>query len=95
MCREALRINSFVAGYEHDWAERWTSTLAYSLARIDNIDAQAADAIHKTQTASINLVWQPFERLLTGVEYLYGTRENHDDEDGFAHRLQFSFKFLF
>ena len=92
---EALTAFTAVLGYEHDWSERWTSTVAWSMARVDDLPTQATDALHATQSASVNLCWQPSPRILTGVEYLYGFREDASRERGEAHRLQFSFKFLF
>ena len=38
---------------------------------------------------------QPSHRILAGVEYLYGVREDVSRRIGEAHRVQFSFKFLF
>ncbi len=92
---DALPLYTGVLAYEHDWSEKWTSAFAYSLASVDNDSAQAANALHETQSASANLVWHPYPRFLTGVEYLYGIREDNDGQDGDAHRVQFSFKFLF
>jgi hypothetical protein len=91
----ALPSYTFVLGYEHDWSERWSSTVAYSRATVENFSSQAPMALERTQSASVNLLWTPFRRFLTGAEYLYGTRENNDGQDGMAHRLQSSFKFTF
>lgn len=92
---ETLPVLTAVAGYEHDWSEQWSSTLALALAELDNRDSQPADAIHRSRSASLNLVWHPYPRFLVGAEYLYGERENRDGEEGEAHRVQISFKFLF
>lgn len=92
---DALPVFGAVFGLEHQWSQRWNSTLALSYASIDTIDAQASDAIEAISTASVNAVWQPVTSLFTGVEYMYGTRENRDDQSGFDHRVQFSFRFVF
>jgi len=92
---EVLTNYTAVVGYEHDWSPKWTSSLAYSLARVDDVAEQAADALRTAESASVNLVWQPNHRFLTGVEYLYGSREDVSRQSGDAHRVQFSFKFLF
>jgi hypothetical protein len=65
------------------------------MARVDTRESQVATAMEQSQSASINLVWHPSPRILTGVEYLWGERENLDGESGEAHRLQVSFKFTF
>jgi hypothetical protein len=92
---EALPVITGVVGYEHDWSATWSSTLAWSMARVDTRESQVATAMEQSQSASINLVWHPSPRILTGVEYLWGERENLDGESGEAHRLQVSFKFTF
>ncbi len=90
-----VRARTLVTGYEHDWTDEWSSTFAYSIADVHNTSTQAATAVRQLQSASANLTWRPFDNFLTGAEYLYGTREDKNGQDGVAHRLQFSFKFLF
>ena len=90
-----LPVTTAVAGYEHDWSKQWSSTVAWSFASVDGLDVQATDALDRSQSASANIVWQPNAHFLTGFEFLYGERENRDGEKGDAHRIQFSFKFLF
>jgi len=92
---QALEAFTAVLGYEHDWSARWTSTAAWSMARVDDAPGRAQTAIRGTQSASVNLCWQPSHRFLAGVEYLYGVREDVSRRIGEAHRVQFSFKFLF
>ena len=92
---QTLPVVSAVLGYEHDWSQRLSSTFAYSRANVDNGRGQEASTMHESQSASANLIWMPFDHFLTGVEYLYGTREDNDGSSGTAHRLQISFKFMF
>jgi hypothetical protein len=92
---EALPVVAAVLGYEHDWSERWTSTFVGTIAQVDNSSTQAATAIEKIRAASVNLVWRPYPAFQSGVEYLFGMRENADGQDGVAHRVMFSFRFVF
>jgi hypothetical protein len=69
--------------------------VTYSIADLDTLAAQAPTAIERSQSASVNLVWHPYHRFVAGVEYLWGERRDISGQDGEAHRIQFSFKFLF
>ena len=53
----------------------------------------AADAIRATQYLAVNLVWQPFERTDTGIEYLFGSREDNDGARGEANRIMFTVRY--
>jgi len=43
----------------------------------------------------VNLIYQWSDRTWTGVEYLYGSREDNDGSRGEANRLQFAIRFDF
>ena len=92
---EALDSFGWFASYQHRWDPRFNSTLVYGELRQNNRDVQAADAFRKTQYASANLVWTPFDQWLFGVELLYGTREDKNGADGSDLRTLFSAKFSF
>ena len=61
-----------VIAYQHWWDPKWDSNFVYSYASVDNADAQAPDAYHTAHYAAANLRWHPAERVMVGVEYLYG-----------------------
>ena len=91
---EALGNHTATVGVENDWNADWSTTVAYSVATLDNVTGQAADVLHQTQSTSATLLWHPTRHFLAGVEYLYGTRENNDGQRGHANRVMFSFKFF-
>lgn len=82
-------LGAFVA-YQHWWTENLRSVATYGVVDVDNTDGQANNAYKRTQYTSINLIWSPFRLISTGVEFLYGKRENNDGAEGDARRLQFA-----
>jgi hypothetical protein len=55
----------------------------------DNLDFQLPEAYRKTSRYSVNLVISPTPRIDTGIEYIYGTRENFDGLSASADQVQF------
>ena len=39
------------------------------------------------------MIWQFCDRAWAGIEYLYGSRDTFDGEDGDAHRVQLALRF--
>lgn len=84
----------WLVGYKHNWTEMLTSNVTYSQSRSDTTDFQSPDSLRETTYLAVNLIWNPTERVFTGIEYLFGTRENIDGSRGEAHRIQTSFGFF-
>jgi hypothetical protein len=86
-------LDAFVAtvGYEIRWADRWTSTAAYSYLEVNNSPVQEGDAMHSVDYLAANLVWNPYKRVYAGIEYLHGSRVDFDSSSGEANRVQLSF----
>ena len=61
-----LGISAFV---DLQWAKDWTSSIGYSLTKVDNTNFQAPEAFHKGEYALANLLWTPFEPVLTGLSF--------------------------
>jgi hypothetical protein len=57
--------------------------------------AVLADTYRGGKYAAVSLIWLPFPRFGVAIEYLYGERENHDGEKGFAHRIQMGVQYSF
>jgi hypothetical protein len=88
-----LGISAFV---DHNWNEKFSTALGYSMLDIDNSDAQAANAFKKGQYALVNMMYYPVKNVMLGPEFQWGTRENLSDGwDTNDYRLQFSFKYNF
>jgi DcaP outer membrane protein len=99
---EALPAVGWYLVYEHQWkqwertrAMKLRSSLIWSFVTVENLDLQPANAYHKTNRYSFNLVFSPIERIDLGVEYIYGTRENKDGHTGNADQIQVVGNFRF
>lgn len=96
-----LPVFAWYAGYKHNWTNRWRSTLVYGRVEVDNdpLLEPIDSAYHAGEYVSVNLLHHrevevtileeedKTRRFYTGVEYLYGLREDLDATDEEAHRL--------
>jgi hypothetical protein len=90
-----LPVLGWYVGYEHHWKE-WErtetmnlrSTVLWSTVFVDNVDAQPPDAYRSTNRLAANLVFSPTSRADFGVEYIYGTRSNKDQQSAHANQFQ-------
>jgi hypothetical protein len=92
----AVAGNAYMAGYEHFWAERWSTNAVYSIT--DTVDEPFYTSALNKQLAygAVNLLyWFLGDTAWTGVEYLYGRREvfGADGANGTAHRVQYAVRF--
>jgi len=87
-----LGVSAYV---DLQWSKTLSSSLGYSFTKVDNTNFQDGSAFHKGEYASGNLLWSPIDRLLTGVELLWGRRTDNDGSSGSDLRAQFSFKVSF
>lgn len=92
---DAMGHKQVYGGISHYWNDSLNSTLSLAWAELDNSSLQADNAIHQAESAHINLIWFPYKKVSTGVEYMWGRRENKDGADGTAQRIQFMTKFVF
>ncbi|HEY3404983.1 MAG TPA: DcaP family trimeric outer membrane transporter [Ohtaekwangia sp.] len=92
---EALVETGFTIGLEHHWNSAFSSLFVYNQGRVDNTVGQPGTAIEGTDYVAANLLWHFTQNAFTGVEYLWGLREDANGEDGTANRLQFSVKYIF
>jgi len=93
---EALPVTGLVLFLDHNWNEKLTSSIGYSLVNISNSDAEAPSAYHMGQYVVANVLSTPVKNVMMGAEFQYAHRENNSD--GFKSddvRLQFSFKYSF
>ena len=92
---EAVALTGVLAYYDHWWSDRWSSSIGYSITKVDNTNFQDPGAFSKIDYASGNLLYYPADNLMVGGELMWGERKNNDDdtEDGF--RFQFTVKYNF
>ena len=92
----AVRVLAFMGGYEHFWAERWSSNAVYSIAKTDDQPFYADDFNRRLDYGAVNfLYWFVRDLGWIGVEYLYGRREIFagTPNSGTAHRVQYAVRF--
>jgi hypothetical protein len=90
----ALPVTGVVAFLDHNWSDRFTSSVGYSMLNIENSDAQLPSDFHQGHYGIANLLYKPIPRVTMGSEFQFGRRVNFSD--GFSaddYRLQFSFKY--
>ncbi len=84
----------FVA-YTHYWNAKWNSNLIYSFVGLEKTSLVSSNAFQFSNYALGNLFYQPLDRLMFGMEYIYGNLYIQNDATGDAHRLQFLAQFNF
>jgi DcaP outer membrane protein len=90
----ALPVLGIVSFLDHNWSERFSSSIGYSMVNIENSDAETASDFHQGHYALTNLLYHPVSSVTIGSEFQFGRRVNF--KDGFNvndYRLQFSFKY--
>jgi hypothetical protein len=89
-----LPVLGVVGFYDRYWSERWSSSLGYSLIRIDNVALQNASEFHKGQYSLFNLLFYPAKNVMMGGEFQWGRRNNFADGFSFDdYRIQFGFRY--
>jgi hypothetical protein len=92
----ALPLLGVVAFLDHNWNNRFSTAVGYSMLDIQNSDGQAASAFNQGHYALTNLLWTPVQNFMVGAEFQFGRRLNF--RDGWNvndYRMQFSVKYNF
>lgn len=92
---KALTESGFTIGVDHRWSDSFSSVIMYNQGRVDNLAGQPGSAIQGADYVAANLLWHFAEHALAGVEYLWGLRQDFNEADGSANRVQFSVKYVF
>jgi hypothetical protein len=92
---EAVKLFGMSAFVDFQWSKNWSSTVGYSLTKVDNTNFQEPTAFRKGEYALANVLWTPADRVLTGLELQWGKRTDNDGETGNDIRAQYSFKWSF
>jgi hypothetical protein len=85
----------WMAYYDRFWSDEWSSSVGYSEHRQNNTNGQADSSFKTGQYFSVNTLWTPLPNFMTGLEFLWGRRENNDENDESDTRIQLSFKYSF
>ncbi len=86
---------SLALGLGRAWSDTLAPNLAYAWTDLEEIGARAPDATQSGGVGHLNVIWKPREKLSTGIELMWGTRENADGNDGDTTRIQTMVKFGF
>jgi hypothetical protein len=93
-----LQLFNVVAGYgslQHWWDDDMRSNFTFGFVDINNPGFIDDEAYKRTLRASANLIWNPTDQVDTGVEYLWGRRENKSGDYGDAQQLQMMIRYMF
>jgi hypothetical protein len=82
-------------GINHYWSKSFNSTFSTNWTATELSDNHSDDTIRKAGSFHANLIWFPYPRISTGVEYMWGLRENKNGDRGTANRIQFMAKYKF
>lgn len=97
--KNKLELFYITAGYvswQHWWGiNQLRSNFTLGAVEVDNPDFVESDAYKRTLRFSANLLWSPIPRIDLGGEYLWGQRENQDDEEGTATQFQIMARYRF
>ena len=90
-------IDSFqgYGAFQHWWTSSLRSNVVFGWVDVDNRSEQSGDSLDRTLYAAGNLVWSPLKQVDMGFEYLWGKRENKNNDDGTASRIQATSRFKF
>jgi hypothetical protein len=89
-----LPVLGVVSFLDHNWSDRFSSSVGYSMLNIENSNAQKPSDFHQGHYALANLLYHPVPAVTIGGEFQFGRRVNFSD--GFTvndYRMQFSFKY--
>lgn len=92
---ETSEAANIALGFAHKFTPKLTTNLAFAWTGIEQSDLRAADSIRRGRVSHVNLIWSVSNALSTGVEYMWGYRENVDGAQGDASRLQAMVKYSF
>ena len=95
LAAEAVPLTGVEVYYDHYWNRMFSTSIGYAFTQVSNTNFQTTDAYHKGQYASVNLLMYPTERVMMGVELLWGDRKDNDGTTGNDVRFQFSAKYTF
>ena len=93
-----LQLFNVFAGYgslQHWWDDSMRSNFTFGWVEINNPGFIDGEAYKRTLRASANIIWNPTEQVDTGLEYLWGRRQNKSGDYGDAQQLQMMIRYIF
>lgn len=90
---EVIDSLGWMVGGTYNWTDRLSSNVTYAENGVGNTDL-LPDEIKRATYMAANVIYEPTKQTNVGIEYLYGTRQNYDGQQGFANRVQVAFTFF-
>lgn len=87
-------IGGFI-GYTQYWSKKTSSNFIFSYIELEKTQLLEKTDFKDSKYALINFFYNPFPKLMFGVEYIYGELFVQDNSNGNANRLQFLAQFTF
>jgi hypothetical protein len=84
-----------VIGYNRKWSDNLSNTIQIAYQAIGSSEFRPPESMEAGAMTHVNALYQVTERLLLGIEYMYGQRRNKNNDYGDAHRIQAMAKFDF
>lgn len=81
--------------FQHNWNPKLYSTITYSYARLEARGNLEGDTYKYAQYAGANLLWNFTEFGTTGIEYVFGRRNNFNHNYGNASRINAMIQYRF
>lgn len=81
--------------FQQNWNPKLYSTLVYSYARLLGKGSLGGTTYKYAQYAGINLLWNFTEYGTTGIEYLFGRRNDYNHDYGNANRINLMVRYNF
>ena len=92
----AIDSTAVAVAYRHHWNDQFRSNFILSRIDIDNdTDLTGFGVSKSSQSAQVNLMYSPADKLTLGVGFLHGKREIESGTDGELNRLIFTAKYAF
>lgn len=85
----------FFFAYQHFWDKVLHSTVTYSYTRLGEQADLSGDTYKYTQYTAANLLWDFTEFGTTGIEYVFGHRNNFNHTYGNANRINLMVQYRF
>lgn len=92
---KAVPLLGVMAYYDHNWNDRWSTSIGYSFTEVDNTNLQQDNAFEKGEYGTLNLLWTPKKNIMIGGEVTWGQRTDKNGATGDDVRFQFSVKYNF
>jgi DcaP outer membrane protein len=73
--------------YEHWFTEKWLTNLTYSAVQVGSNGGQSGTTYVGAKYLATSVWYIPIRNMSIGVEYLWGDRENLDEQRGSANRF--------